>query len=82
MCGVSEFALDLGGKVAPSGFHGQDLCSLVYILLTARLLSSHPVPCASQFPVSCAVRVLPWNRIIVENMVKYFHLTKSLCFSP
>lgn len=47
----------------------------------AAVISPCPL-CASQFPVSCAVKSYPWNRIIVENMVKYFHLTNPCVFSP
>lgn len=38
--------------------------------------------CASQFPMSCAIKAYPWNRIIVKNMVKYFHLTNHCVFPP
>ena len=40
------------------------------------------LPCASQFPMSCAIKSYPWSRIIVKNMVRYFHLTNHCVFSP
>lgn len=75
-------ALDLGGKVAPSGFHGKDLCSLIHLLLTARLLSSHLSPLCLSVPSVLCDKVLPLEYNNCREYGQVFSFNKSLCFFP
>lgn len=78
-CGVSGVAFDLGGRWPHQDSTGKISAPHLHPAhCQAAVISPCPL-CASQFPVSCAVKSYPWNRIIVEN-IQVFSFNKSLVF--